>query len=144
MIIRKMTIEDIPELTDLYKQFWGEESNIEKMVKKFSELQKSDTHILLSAIEENHLIGTVTGIVCEELYGDCRPFLVVEDMIVDKSNRKQGVGKALFSELEKLAKNKNCTQIILVTETERTDACGFYEAMGFHPTANRGYKKKLY
>jgi GNAT superfamily N-acetyltransferase len=138
-----MMIDDIPQLAELYKQFWCEDSDIEKMKIKFIKLQKSDTHILLSAVEQNQLIGSVTGIVCEELYGDCRPFLVVEDMVVDKNKRKQGVGKALFSELERLAKNKNCTQIILVTESDRIDACSFYESMGFHPTANKGYKKKL-
>jgi GNAT superfamily N-acetyltransferase len=138
-----MMIDDIPQLAELYKQFWGEDSDIDKMKIKFIKLQKSDTHILLSAVEQNQLIGSVTGIVCEELYGDCRPFLVVEDMVVDKNKRKQGVGKALFSELERLAKNKNCTQIILVTESDRIDACSFYESMGFHPTANKGYKKKL-
>lgn len=60
-----------------------------------------------------------------------------------KECRKQGVGKALMRELEKLARERNCTQVILVTEADRLDACGFYESMGFHPTANKGYKKKI-
>jgi GNAT superfamily N-acetyltransferase len=138
-----MKIEDILELELLYRQFWNENSCVEKMQKQFKKLQQKDTHILLSAIDENHLIGSIMGIVCEELYGDCKPFLVIENMIVDKNSRKKGTGKALISELEKLAKERDCTQIILVTETDRLDACGFYESVGFHPTANKGYKKKI-
>ena len=64
-------------------------------------------------------------------------------MIVDSTYRKKGIGKALFAALEKRAKIKDCTQIILVTETKRKDACGFYESIGFHPTASKGYKKEL-
>lgn len=143
MVIRKMIIEDIPDLAMLYMQFWNENSSIEKMQKQFRKMQNSDTHILLSAVDQNHLIGSVMGIVCEELYGDCRPFLVIENMIVDKSYRKNGIGKALFLEIERIANQRNCTQIILVTETERSDACSFYESVGFKPTSNKGYKKKL-
>jgi len=76
-------------------------------------------------------------------YGECRPFLLVENMVVDIAHRKKGIGRALFA-LEKRAKAKGCTQIILVTEAERRDACGFYESVGFHPTINKGYKKKLF
>lgn len=83
------------------------------------------------------------GIVCEELYGDCEPFLVVEDMVVDSEHRKKGIGKLLFQELERQAILKGCVQVILVTEEVRKDACGFYESIGFHPTKNKGYKKKL-
>lgn len=68
---------------------------------------------------------------------------VVEDMIVDKKYRKRGIGRALFQTLERQAVAQGCTQVILVTESERTDACGFYESIGFHPSKNKGYKKKL-
>ncbi|AGF56050.1 GNAT superfamily N-acetyltransferase [Clostridium saccharoperbutylacetonicum] len=112
MIIRKMQFEDIPRLAILYKQFWNENSNIKKMQKQFEKFQHYDTHILLCATEESKLIGSVMGIVCEELYGDCRPFLVIENMIIDKNYRKKGVGKALFLDLESIAKERNCTQII--------------------------------
>ena len=143
MIIRKMIVEDIPGLAMLYKQFWNEGSDIEKMQKQFEKLKLDDTYILLSAVEQSHLIGSVMGIICEELYGDCSPFLVIENMIVDIKFRKQGVGNALLTELERIAREKKCTQIILVTETDRVDACNFYESAGFNPTVNKGYKKKL-
>ena len=83
------------------------------------------------------------GVICEEIYGDCRPFMVLENMIVDEKYRNQGVGKALIFELEKVAADKNCTQIILVTESNRIDACEFYESVGYNPDSHKGFKKKL-
>lgn len=143
MLIRRMKIEDIPELAVLYKQFWNETSCVEMMRNQFVKLQNRNSHILLSAIEQNHLVGSVMGVVCEELYGDCKPFLVIENMIVNESDRKKGIGKALIAEIQRLAKERECTQMILVTESNRLDACHFYEFVGFHPSTNKGYKKKL-
>jgi len=143
MEIRDLRIEDIESLSTLYCQFWNETSDIQKMKDKFSQLQGNGSYILLCAEENSALLGSLMGVICEELYGDCKPFLVVENMVVDSVYRKKGIGKALFAELEERAKNKGCTQIVLVTETERKDACGFYESIGFHPTANKGYKKKI-
>lgn len=142
MIIREMLEQDIEQLSILYEQFWDEKSNIEKMKKQFQKI-KSSSYILLSAIDGDRLVGTITGIVCAELYGECLPFLVVENFIVDKNYRRSGIGKSLFMQLEKLAKKMNCTQVVLITEANRVDACSFYESMGFSPNANKGFKKKL-
>jgi len=142
MFIRRMELEDMNQLSILYQQFWNELSDVNKMQEQFVKMKNSETYILLSAVEDNKLIGSVMGIICEELYGECKPFLLVENMIVDKNNRRKGTGKALLTELEKLAKEKNCTQMILVTESDRSDACGFYETYGFQMN-NKGYKKKL-
>ena len=82
MLIRPMISEDIPALAELYRQYWSEPSDVTKMHELFQKLLARDDYLLLSAVEENKLVGSVMGIVCEELYGDCRPFLLVEDLIV--------------------------------------------------------------
>jgi len=143
MTIRDLQIEDIESLSKLYYLFWNEDSDKQKMKDKFNQLKDNGSYIFLCAEENSTLIGSLMGIICEELYGDCKPFLVVENMVVDSAYRKKGIGKALFVEVEKRAKSNGCTQIILVTEAERNGACGFYESIGFHPTANEGYKKKI-
>lgn len=143
MIMREMIADDIPQLAQLYKQFWNEESCVETMYINFQHFNETGSHILLSVVENNQLIGSVMGVICGELYGDCKPFMVVENMIVDNKYRNKGVGKALISELEKKAANKNCTQIILITDTDRIDAREFYKSAGYNPDTHKGYKKKL-
>lgn len=143
MIIREMVTEDIPKVAQLYKQFWGEDSCIETMYKQFKKICGNGTHILLNAVENERLVGSVMGVICEELYGNCEPFMVLENMIVDQKYRNKGVGKALIAEIEKIAAEKNCTQIILVTEANRIDACKFYESAGYSPYTHKGFKKKL-
>lgn len=70
---KKMQFSDIPELARLYYQFWRETSDVEAMKRQFRRLEKTDTHILLCEEDDSRLIGSVMGIICEELYGDCHP-----------------------------------------------------------------------
>jgi len=143
MIIRKMEYNDLSQLASLYKYFWNEEGNIEEMKKMYEKLKNDDSYIFLCAMENDKLCGSVMGIVCNQLYGNCNPFLLLDNMVVDVNYRRKGIGKKLVAELEKLAKEKKCSQIMLLTETERDDACGFYESLGFDPKKNKGYKKKI-
>lgn len=143
LIIRETVEDDIRELAQLYGQFWNEHSYVEKMQSKINEFRKAGTHVLLSAEEKGRIIGSVMGVICGDLYGACEPFMVMENMVVDRKYRNNGVGKALISELERIALEKKCTQIICVTESNRSDACKFYESVGYDPDAHKGFKKKL-
>jgi len=139
----RLTEADLPALAGLYKQFWGEDSCLEKMQATFRRLKDRPDYIFLAAKAEGRLVGSVLGIVCEELYGACVPFMVVEDVIVDAEWRRKGIGSALMCELERLATELNCGYVIFVTEVERTDAQRFYESLGYKPDAYKGFKKRL-
>ena len=99
MKIKTLEYIDIPQLAELYKYFWNENSDINKMEKTFNQIKNNNSYILLCAVEHNKLCGAVMGIICEELYGNCNPFLVVENMIVDVNHRREGIGIKLFTEL---------------------------------------------
>ena len=142
-MIRELMATDAPVLAELYKAFFNEESDVEKMSGQIALLQNNPNYILLGyAGDDGQLIGSVMGIVCQELYGDCRPFLVLENMVVDGRVRRKGVGKALVQELERRAAVAGCSVILLVTERVRVEACAFYESLGFSKETT-GYKKKI-
>ena len=142
ILIRQLEKRDLPQLADLYYQFWGDHSDVDEMEKQLDLTQAENTHVVLVCETDGVIIGSVMGVVCRELYGDCRPFMVVENMIVDQAHRRSGVGRQLLRELENAAKERNCTQLILVTEKDREDACAFYENYGFSKNTT-GYKKKV-
>jgi len=144
MKIRNLVSKDMPDLAALYNQFWNKNvSNIPAMKKAFKKLSNRADYIFLGAEDNGRLIGSVMGIVCAGLYGECLPFLTAEDMIVDKAFRRKGVGGKLMRELEKRGKAKNCRYMILVTEAGRNDARAFYPSCGFDPSASKGFKKKI-
>lgn len=59
-----------------------------------------------------------------------------------KDSAGRGPAGCCWRELKKAAAARNCAQMILVTEEEPADACGFYEAYGFD-RRHRGYKKTI-
>jgi len=143
MKIRKLIEDDLASLAVLYQQFWGEVSSLEKMRTKFQRLKRNPNYIFLVAEKQNQLVASAMGIICEELYGDCKPFMVVEDVIVDKNHRRLGIASSLMKELERCASENNCNYIIFVTESERTEAHRFYESIGYKSDAYKGFKKRL-
>ena len=143
MIITRLTEKDLSSLGNLFTQFWGESSQIEKMRISYQKISDNPSYILLAAKQEDDLMGFGMGIICEELYCDCKPFMVIEDLIVDKNQRRSGIGSGLIQELEKQAIANNCCQIIFVTETDRSDAQRFYESLGYKSEPYKGFKKEI-
>ena len=141
--IRELIHDDIKSLVDLYEIFWGEKSDRKKMERKFQDLENNPNYIFLCAEKENKVIGTIQGIICEELYGGCQPFLLMENFVIDKKHRKQGVGKILLTSLEDIAKIRGCTQILFITEANRKDTIKFYESVGYSSETHKGFKKSL-
>lgn len=143
MRIQQLAEQDLSALAELFKQFWGENSSLEKMRETFVRLAANPSYILLAAKQDARLIGFAMGIVCEELYGECRPFMVMEDLIVDGNRRRGGVGTALMQELEKCARKRDCCQIIFVTEANREESLKFYQALGYEFEPYKGFKKRI-
>ena len=143
MQIRKMIAGDIPSLARLYEQFWGDHSSIKKMSEVFARIERNPDYILLSATIDDTVAGSIYAVVCHELYGECRPFMVVENFIVDRDHRRKGIGRALIGEVEKIASDRGCSQIILITENSREDTIRFYASVGYDPDTHKGFKKPL-
>lgn len=142
-LIRELRTDDLPWLARLYKQFWGDNSDMERMRSNFESLRRTPGYLFLVAESRGRLVGTVRGVVCASLYGDCRPFMVVDDVIVDVNWRRQGIGSRLLWSLEQRAIVSDCEYITFVTERERTGAQRFYSSMGYALDAYVGFKKRL-
>jgi ribosomal protein S18 acetylase RimI-like enzyme len=139
----ELTENDLAGLAELYKEFWNEDSSLEKMRPLFHKVGNDPNYIFLVVKDDGILAGSVMGVICENLYGECKPFMVVEDVVVSKDLRPRGIGTILMRELEKIAVERNCRQTIFVTESNRTDAIAFYQSLGYEADRYTGFKKKL-
>jgi GNAT superfamily N-acetyltransferase len=141
--IVRLTENDLAPLSKLFTQIWGEESLLEKMRNSYRKISKNPAYILLAAKQNDRLVGFAMGIVCEELYGNCKPFMIIEDLIVDKNQRRNGIGSSLMRALEKAASTHDCCQIIFVTEEDRLEAHSFYGSLGYKWESYKGFKKRI-
>lgn len=139
----RLTQSDLPALAELYRLFWGEESAPARMRATLARRGDDPDYLFVAARRDGILVGSVMGVFCDELYGDCRPFLLVEDFVVDASRRRAGIGSAMMRELERCATERDCAAILLMTDAERTEAVRFYESLGYTCEPYRGFKKYL-
>lgn len=139
MIIEKLKIEDIEELIELYKKLAPFENSIEESIEIYKEILKDEQYLILTAKEEK-VIGSVLGICCKSIATGGRPFLVIEDVIVNENVRGKGIGRNLISAIEEFGKEKHCAYGILVSSGFRKEAHKFYESLGFTEDV-RGFRK---
>jgi GNAT superfamily N-acetyltransferase len=137
-----ITADDLEAISALHVHFWGEPSDVGEMTRALERLGTDPNHILLAARDDGQCIGTATGVVCHGLYGGFDSYLVVEDVVVDPAHRRKGVATALLGALEQAARERDCQQVMLLTESVRDDAVALYRSAGYSERWT-GFKKKL-
>ncbi len=134
---------EINDLAELLEELSDMKTDIHKMHNNYKLISENGNYILLGAKYSNKLVGSLMGIICHDLVGDCKPFIVVENVIVSSIYRGKGIGKLLMIEIEKIAKERDCYYAMFISGFQRTDAHKFYESIGYKQDTVKGFKKYL-
>ena len=135
-MIRKATLQDLDQLTNLFDQyvvFYKNPSNIEKHKAYLKDRIENNEATVFLAFDENNpekAIGfTLIYITFSSLV--LNKILILNDLYVDPNVRKNGVGEKLISQTVALAKELGSNLIRLRTSKSNTVAQGLYNKMGF-------------
>jgi predicted N-acetyltransferase YhbS len=142
--IKPITISDIERYAILCDELFNSKTNLVKLEVVLTKLISNPDYILVGAENESgELLGTVMGITCFDTVGECRPFMVLENLIVRENCRRLGIGKKLVEYIEVQAREKSCYFIMLMSLIKRKEAHQFYETLGYSADIAKGYKKYL-
>ena len=130
--IRKIKKEDITDLVELYFQLTNSYPDTNKMIDL---LDNSNIFVYLI---DNKIIATVELTKCIDLTNDCRSYYTLENFIVHKDYRNQGIGTELLDFCMEKAKKNNIRHINLTSSNYRIEAHNFYKNYGFEEV--KGYK----
>jgi len=135
-MIRKATLQDLDQLTNLFDQyvvFYKNPSNIEKHKAYLKDRIENNEATIFLAFDENNpekAIGfTLIYITFSSLA--LNKTLILNDLYVDPNVRKNGVGEKLILQTVALAKELGSNLIRLRTSKSNTVAQGLYNKMGF-------------
>ena len=119
----------------------GERETVKRLLKKI-DADPQKYLLVAEDVETGTICGSLFGVVFEDICDSCRPILLVENVAVLESFHGKGVGRAMFQEIERWAKEEwDCHYEILASGLNRTGAHKFYAALGFDEV--KGFKKYL-
>ncbi|MEJ2851895.1 MULTISPECIES: GNAT family N-acetyltransferase [unclassified Saccharothrix] len=143
--IRAATADDDPErLFDLLWTLAPEDDRPEpgRLRSAWSAAMAQEGRRVLLVEVGGDLVGTIDTIVVPNLTRGARPFMLVENMVVDPGARRRGLGSALLDSALAWAAECGCYKVQLLSNARREEAHSFYEKHGFVPSA-RGYRRYL-
>ena len=130
MLIREMTLQDVPAVAEIEKACfslpWSEQSLVDSVVRE-------DTMFLVCE-DAPEIVGYI-GMYLSFDEGD------ITNVAVSPAHRKMGYGEAIVSKAVELAKEKQLEMILLEVRVSNVPAISLYKKMGFEEI---GIRKNFY
>lgn len=123
--IRSAGEQDVSALGDLCRQL-GYEVAEEQI---FGALRSGDTHAVLVASADGHVIGWVEVVASNHL--TTGPEATICGLVVDEGHRGRGIGESLVAAAESWAKTRGIPLMRVRSRVERDRAHRFYLRLGY-------------
>jgi GNAT superfamily N-acetyltransferase len=107
----------------------GYESPASAVATRLARILPRPDHRFLIAEIDGRPVGWVHAAVSELV--ETGPFVVIGGLVVDRSVRRQGIGRLLMARAEAWAVEQGCSIVRLWSSDARTDAHQFYERLGY-------------
>ncbi len=131
-MIRELTDDDLADVIPLLIQLspHAVDPDRETLRSKIVELRASE-HVKVFGYESNiGIVGMCTVGRIEGLSHDCKPFAVIESVVVHESVRREGIGTQLVRHAVDQAEKWQCYKVVLETGTKNEGKLRFYEKCG--------------
>ena len=100
-------------------------------------LQSENTRIFVARNDDGMIIAMITLVMFKALSGKRA---VLEDFVVDKDYRGQGLGKKLLHTTLSFAREENISYIDLTSRPSRIEANNLYSSLGFEKRGTNVYR----
>ncbi len=95
------------------------------------------------AIKDDTILGTISLNVVHNLTRSGRPYGLVENVAVDTTVRRQGIGHMLMQRVIAAAQDAQCDRVVLLAGRRDPSVPAFYEACGFTGDLKTGFHMQL-
>ena len=114
-------------------------------LKIFNRIQEHGNIFIIVAIDgkaEGQIVGALTIVVVPNLTYGGRPWAVIENVVVDRNYRGQGIGSLMMEQAFQMAKELGCYKVQVVSGA-KDEQIRFYRQVGMDDQKCHGYKKYL-
>jgi predicted GNAT family acetyltransferase len=141
-IIREMNRNDLKGLLALYRHYGESQLPIEDLnrANKYWSRIETDQNIIYFVCEFcGMIVSSCFLLIFPQLTRDGQPYGLIENVITHNDYRKKGYATALLKHSLKIAWEKNCYQVMLMTGNKQAEAINLYKKVGFQAGIKEGF-----
>ena len=134
--------DELQKLMDLYEHLHPGEGNhvTDRTISSWGSIMKNREIITVFVIELDGILASSCVLsVIPNLTRGGRPYGLLENIVTHPAYRKKGLGKAVVTGAISQARDRNCYKVMLLSDSKRTEAHAFYEAVGFERGKKIGF-----
>ncbi|WP_454903286.1 N-acetyltransferase family protein [Variovorax gossypii] len=138
--IRRALPQDAKDIERLYSEL-VDSPHVCVLPERIAELATDPRTVLLVLENGGVLRATALLSFCADVMYKAQPFAVVENIVVGQAFRDQGSGTALLRHIENECTARDCSKIMLLSASERSEAHRLFERCGFAGLKKKGFVK---
>ena len=135
MQIRKAVESDYVSLMELYNEFVGSDRYSHHDNDSFRTVLHSPHNFIYVVEVDEKLIGFASFSV-RHVVRYPKPIAELDELFIDPSYRKQGIGRKLMNQVEEKARDLGCHRAYIESNYKYKEGHAFYESLGY---TNYGY-----
>lgn len=132
--VREASEDDLPDVLRLYAQPTVDDGDIldlDEAASLFERFAAYPNYKLYVATMGETVVGSFALLIMDNLGHRGAPSGVMEDVVVDPAQHRQGIGAAMTEAALEICREHKCYKLTLSASLKRDAAHRFYESMGF-------------
>jgi len=139
---RTIRADELGDLLALYQMLNPNDPPLEqteRLHEQWHDMLRDESLKIIAVEDEDRLVSSCVLSITENLTRNARPFGVIENVITHEEHRKRGFGKRCLGKAIKIATERDCYKIMLLTGSDREWKHEFYENCGFDREEKTGF-----
>ena len=132
--LHEATEADLPAILSLYGQLGEDDGAVLDLAEAgriFARMRTYPDYRLYIARRDDRIVGTFALLIMDNLGHQGARSAILEDVVVAKELRGQGIGRSMVLFANHLCQAKGCYKLALSSNRNREAAHRFYESLGF-------------
>ena len=125
---------DLKELLLLYTQLHNNKMPDidDTLLSIWNNILNDKNHYIFICKEDNAIVSSCVMVIVPNLTNNQRPYALIENVVTHEDYRNKGLATAVLEYAKKIAVDKNCYKIMLMTGSKKDSTLNFYRRAGYN------------